>query len=132
LIYFLKSNWKAIGILVGIGLAALWLTAQASTIGKIWKVAVEGIQEDRKWIEEDLVTEINRLDGEREVLLKKIALLQTDKEKLKGENAVLDGQRCALEAKLAGLVVPSSVPDIVGSFHELGLGSARPRSRNLP
>lgn len=129
---FLKANWKAIGVLAGVGVLALWLTSQASTIGKIWKVATEGIQADQKWVEEDLVKEINRLDGEREALLKKIALLQTDKEKLRAENAALDTQKCELEAKLAGLVVPASVPDIVTGFREQGLGSARPRPRNMP
>lgn len=129
---FLKANWKAIGVLAGIGVLALWLTSQASTIGKIWKVATEGIQEDRAWVEEDLVKEINRLDGEREALLKKIALLQTDKEKLRAENAALDSQRCELEAKLGSLVTPADVPGVVDALREQGLGSARSRPRNMP
>lgn len=132
MLLLLKNNWKAIGILVLIGLVCLWGLSKAETAARIWKVAMEGIQHDQAWIQEDLVKEINRLDGEREALLKKIALLQTDKEKLRAENAALDSQKCELEAKLASLVVPVSVPDIVSGFREQGLGSARPRSRNMP
>ena len=127
---FITNHWKLIGIVLLVVILLFWINSKAQVAAKLWKMVFTDIKEDQKWIEEDLVKEINRLDGEREVLLKKIALLQTDKLKLKDENALLDTAKCALEAKLTSLFVPTAVPDIVTGLREQGLGSAR--ARNLP
>jgi cell division protein FtsB len=127
---FITSHWKLFLIVVLAVVLLFWINSKAQLSSRLWKMVVTEIKDDQKWIEEDLVKEINRLDGEREQLLKKIALLQTDKAKLKDQNALLDTAKCALEAKLTSLFVPTAVPDIVIGLREQGLGSAR--ARNLP
>jgi cell division protein FtsB len=127
---FITGHWKIILAVVLVVILLFWINSKAQVASRLWQMIFTDIKEDQKWIEEDLVKEINRLDGEREALLKKIALLQTDKAKLHDQNALLDTAKCALEAKLTSLFVPSAVPDIVVGLREQGLGSAR--ARNLP
>jgi len=130
ILQFIISNWKLMGLLILVGILFFWIDSKAGISKKLWEATFGGIKQDQAWIEKDLVSEINRLDDERENLNKKITLLQADKEKLKVQNVALDAQRCELEARLSALVVPTDIPAIVGEFRKLGLQSAT--ARNLP
>ena len=129
---FVTKYWKWIAVAVAAILLLSWVNSRAQLTGKLWGMLFQEIKDDREAIEKDLVGEINRLVDEKEGILKKLTILQADKDRLQKEKESLQNEKINLQNKLDTLVVPSQPNAIVDSLRELGLGSARARPRNLP
>ena len=115
----MKIPWK--WIILGVGVFIVLLSVAYGGTG--YKVMRDWIIADQAIIQQELESEVAKLDVEREGYLKQILQLKQERVKLNNEYQKLKDKYAGLENQMAGIYVPVNPDDLVLAFRKRGFKS---------